>query len=209
VDINTTLGSFLRRAYAADEAPLPSAFRLLLAKLEARPPRPGDTLDEQRFKRELTALVPALRSFAKSLSRDSTAADDLAQETVLKAWAARDRFQPDTNLRSWTFTILRNLFFSQMRRQKFMGEWDERVAEARLVSRPEQENRLHLEDVDRMLARLPAKQRRALLLVEAEDMSYEEVADAIGVPVGTVKSRVCRARKALIEAAKGSEMIAA
>lgn len=202
-----TLGTALRQAFVADtSASLPQAFVDLLARLEERStPAAADGVGDAEFKRQLTALVPALRAFGRSLSRADDLADDLAQETILKAWVARDRFIAGTNLKAWCFTILRNVYLSQMRRKRFTGEWDERVAERKLVTSADQDRRIHLEDAERALARLPRQQREALMLVGAEDLSYEEAAEVSNVPVGTVKSRVARGRQALARELHGAD----
>lgn len=124
-------------------------------------------------------------------------ADDLVQETMLKAWAARERFEPGTSMRAWTFVILRNAYLTEMRRNRFRGEYDETVAERILVQPAGQEDPVHLADMRRALMTLPAERREALLLVGAGGFSYEEAAEICGCAVGTIKSRVGRARAAL------------
>ncbi|MPT47648.1 MAG: sigma-70 family RNA polymerase sigma factor [Sphingobium sp.] len=154
-------------------------------------------LSDAEFKRELTAVIPHLRAFGRSLSGSRDVADDLVQETMLKAWAARSRFQAGTNMRAWTFIILRNHFLSQMRRSRFRGEWDELVAD-RLLSAPAgQDKQIELGDLQRALLQLPQSQREALILVGAGGFAYEEAAEICGVAVGTIKSRVARGRTAL------------
>ncbi len=156
----------------------------------------GGSLD---FKRELTAVVPHLRAFARGLCGRPDLADDLVQETLLKAWAAQDRFEPGTSMRAWTFVILRNAYLTDMRRNRFRGEYDEGVAERILTAPAGQEEPLHLSDLHRALLTLPAERREALLLVGAGGFSYEEAAAICGCAVGTIKSRVGRARAALTE----------
>ncbi len=124
-------------------------------------------------------------------------ADDLVQEALLKAWAARDRFEPGTSLRAWTFVILRNVYLTDMRRNRFRGEYDEGVAERILIAPAGQEEPIHLSDMHRALLTLPAERREALLLVGAGGFSYEEAAEICGCAVGTIKSRVGRARATL------------
>lgn len=193
----SNVGLLLRLAFAADRYHVPKAFAELLERLTVSPEPAAGALDEARFKAELTALVPALRAYGRSISRSDDLADDLAQETILKAWAARERYRPGTNLKAWTFTIMRNLFLSQMRRKRFTAAWDERVADMKLVTPADQDRRINVEDAQRALAKLPEGQRQALLLVGAEDLSYEEVAETCDIAVGTVKSRVARGRAAL------------
>lgn len=154
-------------------------------------------LDDVEFKSELERLIPQLRAFARSLCGHRELADDLAQEALLKAWAARDKFQPGTNLRAWVFIILRNVFLSQMRRARFKGEWDEGVAARTLSAPAAQEQQMQVSDLQRALLRLPTAQREALILVGAGGFSYEEAAKIGDCAIGTIKSRVARARVAL------------
>lgn len=154
-------------------------------------------LPDADFKAQLAAIIPQLRAFARSLSGNRDTADDLVQETLLKAWAARDRYEAGTNLRAWAFIILRNLFLSQMRRRRFTGEWDELAVERTLSAPASQDAHVALGDVHRALQSLPTVQREALILVGAGGFSYDEAAEIAGVAVGTIKSRVARARTAL------------
>lgn len=149
------------------------------------------------FKRELTAVIPHLRAFARGLCGHPDMADDLVQEAMLKAWAAQDRFEPGTSIRAWTFVILRNAYLTDMRRNRFRGEYDENVAERILIAPADQEEPIHLSDMHRALLTLPPERREALLLVGAGGFSYEEAANICGCAVGTIKSRVGRARAAL------------
>lgn len=149
------------------------------------------------FKRELTGVIPHLRAFARGLCGRPDMADDLVQETMMKAWAAQERFEPGTSMRAWTFVILRNAYLTDMRRGRFRGEYDENVAERILVAPAGQEDPIHLSDMYRALLTLPPERREALLLVGAGGFSYEEAASICGCAVGTIKSRVGRARAAL------------
>jgi len=124
-------------------------------------------------------------------------ADDLVQEALLKAWAAQERFEPGTSMRAWTFVILRNAYLTDMRRNRFRGNYDEGVAERILTQPAGQEEPLHLSDMHRALLTLPPERREALLLVGAGGFSYEEAAQICGCALGTIKSRVGRARAAL------------
>ncbi|OZA94745.1 sigma-70 family RNA polymerase sigma factor [Altererythrobacter sp. H2] len=153
--------------------------------------------DRAAFKRELGEVIPHLRAFARGLCGRPDMADDLVQETMLKAWAAQDRFEPGTSMRAWTFVILRNAYLTEMRRNRFRGEYDEVQAERILVTSATQEEPLHLSDMRRALMSLPDERREALLLVGAGGFSYEEAAQICECPVGTIKSRVGRARAAL------------
>jgi RNA polymerase sigma factor (sigma-70 family) len=157
----------------------------------------GNAVDKVAFKAELTGVVPHLRAFARGLCGRPDMADDLVQETLLKAWAAQARFEPGTSMRAWTFVILRNAYLTDMRRNRFRGEYDEGVAERILVAPAGQEGPIHLADMHRALLTLPPERREALLLVGAGGFSYEEAAEICGCAVGTIKSRVGRARAAL------------
>lgn len=154
-------------------------------------------LSDPEFKTQLAQVIPHLRAFGRSLSGSRDLADDLVQETLMKAWAARQRFQAGTNMRAWTFIILRNLYLSQMRRARFKGEWDDLVADRILAAPASQDRHVELGDMQRALLHLPQPQREALILVGAGGFAYEEAAEICGVAVGTIKSRVARGRVAL------------
>jgi RNA polymerase sigma-70 factor (ECF subfamily) len=154
-------------------------------------------LPDDEFRDQLGQVIPHLRAFGRSLSGSRDLADDLVQETLLKAWAARKRFQAGTNMRAWTFIILRNLFLSQMRRARFKGEWDELTASKLLAAPASQDRHIELGDMQRALLHLPQPQREALILVGAGGFAYEEAAEICGCAVGTIKSRVARGRVAL------------
>ena len=155
------------------------------------------SLSDDEFKSELSRVIPHLRAFGRSLSGSRDLADDLVQETLLKAWAARKRFQAGTNMRAWTFIILRNLYLSQMRRARFKGEWDDLVADRILAAPASQDRHVELGDMQRALLHLPQPQREALILVGAGGFAYEEAAEICQVAVGTIKRRVARGRVAL------------
>ena len=163
----------------------------------AKPENNRSAEDQAAFKRELTEVVPHLRAFARGLCGRPDMADDLVQEALLKAWAAQQRFEPGTSMRAWTFVILRNAYLTDMRRNRFRGEYDETVAERILTAPAGQEEPVHLSDMHRALLTLPPERREALLLVGAGGFSYEEAAEICGCAVGTIKSRVGRARAAL------------
>lgn len=154
-------------------------------------------LSDADFKAELAEVIPHLRAFGRSLSGNRDTADDLVQETLLKAWAARERFQAGTNMRAWTFIILRNLFLSQMRRARFKGDWDDHTADKLLAAPANQDRHVELGDMQRALMELPEPQREALILVGAGGFAYDEAAEICGCAVGTIKSRVARGRAAL------------
>ena len=163
-------------------------------------------LPDAEFKDELAQVIPHLRAFGRSLSGSRDIADDLVQETLLKAWAARKRFQAGTNMRAWTFIILRNLFLSQMRRARFKGEWDDVTASKILAAPASQDRHVELGDMQRALLHLPQPQREALILVGAGGFAYEEAAEICGCAVGTIKSRVARGRVALEALMSGGKL---
>lgn len=159
-------------------------------------PRPDPATDEA-FKRELVKLIPHLRAFARTLAGDPASADDLAQDAMMKAWDARASFQMGTNMKAWTFMILRNQFYSEKRRSWRQSQLDQEAAERTLVAVDDPEAPVALDELRLSLAQLPPEQREALILVGAGGFAYEEAAEICGCAVGTVKSRVSRARKAL------------
>ena len=165
-----------------------------------------EPLPDNEFKEQLAQVIPHLRAFGRSLSGSRDLADDLVQETLLKAWAARLRFQAGTNMRAWTFIILRNLFLSQMRRARFKGEWDDVTAAKILAAPASQDRHVELGDLQRALLHLPQPQREALILVGAGGFAYEEAADICGCAVGTIKSRVARGRVALEALMSGGKL---
>ena len=146
---------------------------------------------------DILASVPSLRAFAISLSGNGDRADDLVQETLLRALANIDSFQPGSNLPAWLFTILRNLFRSEYRkRRREVEDTDGTYAES-LKSHPEQHSRVEFDEFRAALGKLPPDQREALILVGASGFSYEEAAAICDCAVGTIKSRVNRARTRL------------
>ncbi|MBL0402584.1 sigma-70 family RNA polymerase sigma factor [Microvirga aerilata] len=153
---------------------------------------------EDTLRDQMLAAVPHLRAFAVSLTNHPDRADDLVQDTILRAWANSDRFERGTNLNAWLFTILRNLFHSEYRKRKREVEDGDGAFAARLKTHPNQQAHLDYEDFRIALAKLPLDQREALLLVGAQGMSYEEAAEVCKVAIGTVKSRVNRARAKLV-----------
>jgi RNA polymerase sigma-70 factor (ECF subfamily) len=151
------------------------------------------------FRDGLLASIPSLRAFAFSLIGRTDRADDLVQETLTKAWAHHASFQPGTNLRAWLYTILRNEFYSQMRKKGREVEDVDGAYSRNLGVHAEQHGHLDMADMRQALTGLPADQREALLLVAASGFSYEEAASICNVAVGTIKSRVNRARNRLAE----------
>jgi RNA polymerase sigma-70 factor (ECF subfamily) len=147
----------------------------------------------------MLAAVPSLRAFAISLSGNVDRADDLVQETLLRALAHIDSFQPGTNMSAWLFTILRNLFRSEYRKRRREVEDPEGHYAETLKSQPEQNSRVEFEEFRTALNKLPDDQREALILVGASGFSYDEAAAICGCAVGTIKSRVNRARTRLAQ----------
>lgn len=152
---------------------------------------------EPALRDALLAATPNLRAFAVSLTGSFDRADDLVQDTLLRALSHIDRFERGTNLNAWLFTILRNLFHSEYRKRKREVEDVDGTYAARLKTAPDQGSWLDFQDFRTALAKLPADQREALLLVGAQGFSYEDAAHIMGCAIGTVKSRVNRARMRL------------
>ncbi len=160
------------------------------------------------FKRGLVEMLPHLRNFARSLTRNPAQADDLVQDTIVKALANVDRFDPDTNLRPWLFTILRNTFYSDLRRRWREVEDGEGHYAARLNEAPRQDGKLDFDDFKKAFSQLQDEHREVLTLIGASGCSYDEAAEICGCAVGTIKSRVNRGRRRLedlmAEANKGA-----
>ena len=152
---------------------------------------------DKAFRGELVALIPHLRAFARSLTGEPTSADDLAQDTMMKAWDARASFEMGTNMKAWTFMILRNQFYSEKRRSWRQSQLDQEAAERTLMAVDDPASPVALNELRLGLAMLPSEQRESLVLVGAGGFSYEEAAAICDCAVGTVKSRVSRARRAL------------
>lgn len=152
---------------------------------------------------DMVALMPQMNSFARSLCRDRTRAEDLVQEALLRAFNNLDRFTPGTNLKAWLFTILRNEHYSQLRRRKFEapGVDIDELPEPSVP--PDHDGELELRDFNRALGTLAPGQRNALMLVSANGFSYEEAANICHCAVGTIKSRVARARDTLMQILNG------
>jgi len=148
---------------------------------------------------QLVDHLPAMRAFAMSLTRNSAVADDMVQDTLVKAWTKIDKFEEGTNLRAWLFTILRNTYYSNRRKaNREVADVDGVFTES-LSQKPDHDGRLQMADFQRVFVQLPDEQREALILVGASGFSYEEAAETCGVAVGTIKSRVNRGRKHLAE----------
>lgn len=172
-----------------------------------RETKPGpDPADARAFKDALAELVPYLRAFARSLCSNATEADDLTQETLMKAWKARMSFQAGTNLKGWTFRILRNHFYSEQRRAWRKNEICDEDAGVGTPKQASQSSAIALAEVYEALDTLPSDQREALILVGAGGFSYEEAAQVCDCAVGTIKSRVSRARVALADIINSEEV---
>lgn len=150
-------------------------------------------------KEELIELLPSMRAFAMSLTRQSAAADDLVQDTVLKAWSNFDKFEPGSNLRAWLFTILRNTYYSDRRKKVREVEDGDGILTGQLSEKPAHDGHLQMRDFRVAFAKLSDEQREALMLVGASGFSYEEASDMCGCAVGTIKSRINRGRQRLAE----------
>lgn len=146
------------------------------------------------LREQLVAEIGSLRAFAVSLCGDKERADDLVQETLFKAWNHLESFKEGTNLKAWLFTILRNTYFSERRKRRREVEDADGAYAARLSTNPEQHGHMDMQDFRAALTQLPDDQREALILVGAAGFSYEEAAEISGCAVGTIKSRVNRAR---------------
>lgn len=154
---------------------------------------------EDEWRDQVVAQIPALRAFAWSVSRNGPDADDLVQETLIKAWRHREKFTPGTNLRAWLFTILRNTHYTAIsRRRREVRDEDDHYANLQ-ESAPTQEWGLAIGALRTALEQLPSEQREALILVGGAGLSYEEAAEICACAVGTVKSRVNRARSRLLK----------
>ena len=158
---------------------------------------------EAALRREIAALLPDLRAFARFLVRGRAEADDLVQDGLVRALGALGQFQPETNLKAWLFTIVRNAFYEQLRRRKR----EQRALEARFAEPeshpPHQASHAEMADLAQLLWRLPPLLREALVLVGAQQLTYEEAAAICDVPVGTMKARVSRARGQLARLGHG------
>jgi RNA polymerase sigma-70 factor (ECF subfamily) len=151
------------------------------------------------FRDGIVNSIPVLRAFAISLTRNVDQAEDLVQDTVLKALSKQESFEPGTNLQAWLLTILRNAFLTAYRRSRREVADEDGSHAAKLICVPDQEDRIVMQELGAALARLPAEQRDAVLLVGAEGLPYAEAAQALGCALGTLKSRVNRARNRLAE----------
>lgn len=197
------MGAAPKPKAAPEERTTPVAAGRQPAKSEAtygRKPALPKAKGAPRDPREMLAeLLPNLRAFAISLSRSVTLADDLVQETILKAWSNLDKFDPETNLEAWLFTILRNTYYSTLRKTRREVQDSDGVHAATLFEKPAHDGRLAYNDFQRAFDQLSPEHREVLILIGASGYSCEEAAGMIGVAVGTVKSRASRARKRLAD----------
>ncbi|MEO7160428.1 MAG: RNA polymerase sigma factor [Polaromonas sp.] len=154
----------------------------------------------------IVACIPSLRRYARGLSSDRARADDLVQDTLERAWGRFALWQRRGEVRAWMFGIMHNLFIDQLRTQRNAPEQSAGDALAESPDRATQSDRLEVRDLDRALQRLPPEQRAVLLLVGVEEMSYSQVAGVLGVPMGTVMSRLSRARERLKAELEGREV---
>jgi len=143
----------------------------------------------------IVELIPRLRRYARALAGDRIAADDLVQDTLERAWSKLHLYRRGTDLRAWLFTVMHNVYVNQLRAMRPAAQFDEEMPELAPPARAT--DTLELRDVDAAIRRLPPDQREVLLLVALEEMSYEEAAGALGIPIGTVMSRLARAREKL------------
>lgn len=154
---------------------------------------------DREWRDDVVGMIPALRAFAWSLSHNGSDADDLVQDTLIKAWTNRDKFEPGTNLRAWLFTILRNTYYTQVirRRREVRDETGEYANNLKAPATQDWSVAMHA--LQAALAQLPDEHREALILVGAAGLSYEEAAEICGCALGTIKSRVNRARARLLK----------
>jgi RNA polymerase sigma-70 factor (ECF subfamily) len=197
--IQAHLGEHLRTWYgdpAVDK--LPPKLSQLLDRV-AQVIRARTEQIDQTFVDGVLTSVTSLRAFAISLTRDADQAEDLVQETLLRAISKHEQFVAGTNLQAWLFTILRNQFFSEHRKSTREVEDGDGSYAATMVCMPDQEDRIMVHHLEAALHKLPEGQREAILLVGVDGLTYEEAAQVLGCAVGTVKSRVNRARSCLAE----------
>ena len=154
---------------------------------------------------DVVALIPALRAFAWSLSHNASDADDLVQDTLIKAWTNREKFEDGTNLRAWLFTILRNTYYTNVVRRRREVRDEDGVHAATLTSPASQDWSVAMSALEAALKRLPDEHREALILVGGAGLTYEEAAEICGCALGTIKSRVNRARARLLKIMDANE----
>ena len=156
-----------------------------------------ENADTQAFRRELIDVIAPLKAFSRSLCHNHAVADDLVQETLLKAWAARHSYKPGSNFRAWTYRILRNAFYSSWRKDRRLSQLDTDLYSKTARAVDSVEAILELADVSGAMRHLPTEQSQAILLTAAGGCDYEQAAAIAGVAIGTIKSRVFRGRRSL------------
>jgi RNA polymerase sigma-70 factor, ECF subfamily len=197
--VQAHLGAQLRALYGDPAVdPLPQGLRRLADRV-AQVIRARTDPVNQAFIDGIMASLSSLRAYAISLSKNRESAEDLVQDTVLRAISKQEKFEEGTNLQAWLFTILRNSFLSARRKSQREVEDTDGSLAAELIAIPDQEDKIVFQDPEAALAKLPQDQREAILLIGMEGMSYEDTAAAVGCAVGTIKSRVNRARTRLAE----------
>ena len=197
--VRAHLGSQLQAYFSLSaREDMPEGLAQLVRRIE-RALAIGDGVAAAEFSGDLMNAIPGLRTFAFSLCGDANRSDDLVQETLVKAWAGQHRFQPGSNMIAWLFTILRNQLYSEIRKRKREVEDVDGAIASRMSVSPAQEHSADLHTIAVHLAKLPTGQRQAIMLVAAQGMTYEAAAEVLGCQVGTVKSRVSRARAVLLE----------
>jgi RNA polymerase sigma-70 factor, ECF subfamily len=169
------------------------------AEIPAANEPPREPTASSQITADLLSVIPNLRAFAVSLCGNLDRADDLVQETLVKAWSNIGSFVEGTNLRAWLFTILRNIYYSEYRKRRREVADPDGTFAAKLATAPAQSGHMDLLDFHAALQQLPSDQREALILIGASGMSYEEAAGICGSAIGTMKSRVNRARSRLAE----------
>ena len=160
-------------------------------------PQHDAEFDDAAFKAELLGIARPLRAFARGLCAQRDLADDMVQEAMMRAWSARRSYTPGTNFRAWIFMILRNQYYTTLRKNSRIVAWDPEAAERLLVTPASQHVGIDVSDVSKALQKVTPEQREVLLLIGANGLSYEEAAEIMGCAVGTIKSRLARGRAAL------------
>lgn len=191
------LGLQLRALYdPLDVLSAPEPIQALLERLDVALAARGEALTAE-VRAGMTAQMPGLMRFALSLTKDHARAEDLVQETLMRAWRGRHTFEAGTNIAGWMTMILRNAFYTHHRRRSLEVEDPDETYAAKLSVAPAQEDGLHVQDMQAALAQLSTEHRETLVLIVLNDLSYEEAAAVMGCKIGTIKSRVSRARERL------------
>ncbi len=206
--LNQQIFENLNRVYEENSiSPLDATFARLILKIRVEEEKAGSK--RVSFGDEISELLPDLRGFARSLTRNADSAEDLVQETIIKALSNTDKFQVGTSLRSWLFTILRNQFYSSRRKTKWEVSDTDGAEALKLVQMPNQDAHVALREFRTVFEELPVDQREALMLIGVAGFSYEEAAKTCACAVGTLKSRVNRGRARLTDVLGTPEAICA